>query len=150
MATANGLANLRPWTAEDRAARFQPFRTHTTALVKYIRAQTEDGKEMADFMLAVLRGQKIKTPGLNGARRIPSIRDRMSAADWLANRAFGMPKESVEVTESENARQERLTLLQTLPSEARQAMRAILIEALEAEARVPPQIAPGANGGPHA
>lgn len=150
MAHPNTLANLRPWTPEDRAHRGQPFRNAQTVLIQYIRHQSKDGAEMVDFMFAVLRGETIKAPGLKRKRAVPTIRDRMHAADWLANRAFGLPKETIEVSDPEGARQERLTLLAKLPSEARQALRAILSEALAAQALAPRPIAPEANGGPHA
>jgi hypothetical protein len=45
----------------------------------YIRSKTLDGEEIADFMLAIFRDEN---------RR---LRDRMEAATWLADRAFGRP-----------------------------------------------------------
>ena len=49
-----------------------------------IREQTRDGREIADFMLSVLRGPRRK------------VSDRMQAATWLADRGFGRPAQSVE------------------------------------------------------
>jgi hypothetical protein len=45
----------------------------------------QDGEELVQFMLKVLRGQ------LPGAR----LRDRMAAAEWLADRGFGRPVQAV-------------------------------------------------------
>jgi hypothetical protein len=133
----HSLANLRPWTKSDRDVRgtvhVNPKRL---SLVKYIRSRTDDGREMADFMLAVLRGERLRLPGLPPARAHarPNIRLRMQAADWLANRAFGFPKESLEVTDGE-ARQERLTLLASMSDDDLSALRVILLRALEARAQ---------------
>ena len=52
-----------------------------------IRAQTRDGEELVRFMLEVLRGN------LPDAR----LRDRMAAAEWLADRGFGRPVQAVGV-----------------------------------------------------
>ena len=56
-------------------------------LVAAIRAQTRDGEELVRFMLAVLRG---RVPGSR-------LRDRMAAAEWLADRGFGRPVQAVGV-----------------------------------------------------
>jgi hypothetical protein len=132
----HSLANLRPWTSSDRAVRgtahVNPKRR---SLVHYIRSRTDDGREMADFMLAVLRGERLRIPGVPPTRaRSANIRLRMQAADWLANRAFGFPKESLEVTDGET-RQERLTLLASMSDDDLAALRVILLRALEARAQ---------------
>ena len=46
----------------------------------YIQERTADGSELTDFVLSVFRGE-------NGA----SIKERMDAATWLADRGFGKP-----------------------------------------------------------
>jgi hypothetical protein len=132
----HSLANLRPWTHADRAVRGTPHvNPKRLSLVKYIRSRTDDGREMADFMLAVLRGEPLRIPGVRRNRvRSANIRLRMQAADWLANRAFGFPKESLEVTDGE-ARQERLTLLASMSDDDLSALRVILLRALEARAQ---------------
>lgn len=54
-------------------------------LAAYVRAQTKEGKELADFMLAVLRRS-----GEFEHARLP-LAVRMDAATWLAERGFGKP-----------------------------------------------------------
>jgi hypothetical protein len=55
-------------------------------LVRAIREQTNDGEELVDLMLKVFRGE------VDGAK----LRDRMEAATWLADRAFGKPVQALE------------------------------------------------------
>jgi hypothetical protein len=50
----------------------------------YIRTRTKDGEALADFMLAVMTDTNRK------------IDQRMEAATWLADRAFGKPAQVVE------------------------------------------------------
>ena len=116
----------------------------------YIRAQTDDCKEVANLMLGIMRGQPITDPSLAKKRRYPSIRDRMQAADWLTNRAFGLPREFVEITEGAEARAQRQTLIAAMSPEDREALMALLRRAIEAQA--PPALpsAPEAPDGPHA
>lgn len=146
MATGALPAGLRPWTAEDRAHRGRPklFSHLPVSLIRYIRTQTFDGQEMADFMLLVLRGGPIKQAHLSKKKSFPSLRDRMEAANWLTNRAFGLPKETIELTESEDTRAARQTLIAAMSEEDRAALKAILLKAIEAQAttEAPPVPAP--------
>jgi hypothetical protein len=57
-------------------------------LVAGIREETDDGLELVNLMLQVLRGE------LPGVR----VRDQMEAASWLADRGFGKPTVAVEVS----------------------------------------------------
>lgn len=132
---ANSLANLRPWQPEDRTYRGNPKRN---PLRHYIRQQTLDGREMADFMLGVLRGEPILKSRLAKRDRIPSLKARMYAAEWLADRAFGRPKESVEITEGDGTRAERRTLIAAMSPEDREALMALLRRAIEAQTPAPP------------
>src|SRR5207244_5015060 len=50
-------------------------------LAQLIREATDDGRELVDFMLRVVRGKEARA----------RVRDRMDAATWLADRAFGKP-----------------------------------------------------------
>lgn len=54
--------------------------------VQAIREATRDGEELVRFMVRVLRGQ------VRGVR----VRDRLEAASWLADRAFGKPVAAAE------------------------------------------------------
>ena len=60
-------------------------------LTRHIREITGEGAELVNFMLAVFRGDVSQIP--NGKARLPNIdlRDRIAAATWLADRAFGRP-----------------------------------------------------------
>src|ERR1044071_8420231 len=50
-------------------------------LAQAVRDATGDGQELVAFMLTVVRGQ----------HRHVRVRDRIDAATWLADRAFGKP-----------------------------------------------------------
>ncbi len=51
-------------------------------LAAYVRENTDGGAEIVDLMLGVMRGDVI-------GGQVPRVRDRMDAATWLADRAFG-------------------------------------------------------------
>ena len=54
------------------------------SLVSKIREETDDGSELVAFMLKALRGR------IKGA----TVRDKIAAATWLADRGFDKPVES--------------------------------------------------------
>ena len=60
-------------------------------LASYVRETTNNGKEMVDLMTSIMRGETIDGTA-------PRIRDRMDAASWLADRAFGKPTTQIEAT----------------------------------------------------
>ena len=60
-------------------------------LASYVRETTNNGKEMVDLMTSIMRGETIDGTA-------PRIRDRMEAASWLADRAFGKPTTQIEAT----------------------------------------------------
>jgi len=65
-------------------------------LAAYVRDSTDGGEEIVEIMVSVMRGDVI-------GGQVPRIRDRMDAATWLADRAFGKPVASVEaITRSVN------------------------------------------------
>ena len=53
----------------------------------FIREQTNDGEELAKFAIDILRGKK-------GAK----LPDQLSAMTWLADRGWGKPLQSTEMT----------------------------------------------------
>jgi hypothetical protein len=63
-------------------------------LTRYIRETTSEGAELVNFMLAVFRGDMAHLPNAR-TRPLPrneiDLRDRIAAATWLADRAFGRP-----------------------------------------------------------
>ena len=60
-------------------------------LAAYVRESTGNGQEMVDLMTSVMRGETI-----DGTK--PRIKDRMDAASWLSDRAFGKPSMQIEAT----------------------------------------------------
>lgn len=65
-------------------------------LGQYIREQTRDGAEIADLFAKVFRGERPEN-----ARKDPDLQDRMYAGNWLAERGFGRPKQSVDIGTTE-------------------------------------------------
>ena len=55
----------------------------------YVRENTDGGEEIVELMVSVMRGDVI-------GGQVPRIRDRMDAATWLADRAFGKAVAQVE------------------------------------------------------
>ena len=66
-------------------------------LMRYVRQQTRDVKELADFMLAILR----RTGEFEHGRL--SLDVRMQAATWLAERGFGRVPQQTELTGRDGA-----------------------------------------------
>ena len=60
-------------------------------LASYVRESTNNGQEMVDLMTSIMRGETI-----DGTK--PRIKDRMDAASWLSDRAFGKPSMQIEAT----------------------------------------------------
>ena len=58
-------------------------------LATYVRENTNGGDEIVQLMVSVMRGDVI-------GGQVPRIRDRMDAATWLADRAFGKDVAQVE------------------------------------------------------
>ena len=58
-------------------------------LAAYVRENTDGGAELVELMVSVMRGDVI-------GGQAPRIRDRMDAATWLADRAFGKAVAQVE------------------------------------------------------
>jgi hypothetical protein len=57
--------------------------------MQYVRAKTNDGKTIADFMLSVMADTNRK------------LDQRMEAATWLADRGFGKPAQMLQHSGSE-------------------------------------------------
>ena len=72
-------------------------------LATLIRRSTKQGKELVDFVLDVARGKPIKTSVLTLAgtvidvERRSTIRDRLEAVAWLADRGWGRAKEVIQL-----------------------------------------------------
>jgi hypothetical protein len=76
-------------------------------LVRAIREQPADGEELVAFMLAVFRGE-------NDAK----LRDRIDAATWLSDRAFGRPTQTMEHAGKDGEALIPLAVIQAVVAEA--------------------------------
>jgi len=68
-----------------------------------LSSQTDDGMEVVRFALAVMRGETVEPP--SGKAKKPrkkkwSERSRIWAAEWLADRLWGKPRQVVELETS--------------------------------------------------
>ena len=106
----------------------------------YIRDNTRDGKDLIEFVLAILHG---RVRGVDSKKLQENVWLRLQAADWLATRGWGKPPQSVEL-EFINSPFERelkgLTVEQLRAVlreiDARDSMPIIEVEAKELEAAV--------------
>lgn len=57
---------------------------------EYIRAETKEGKDLVDFALSVVRGEKQR-----GAKQPPGLLYRLEALKWLGDRGWGKPLQAV-------------------------------------------------------
>jgi hypothetical protein len=77
-----------------KRGRFGNLAGRPLRLARHIRDITGEGAELVDFMLAVFRGDVTRIPTTRAQsrhRREIDLRDRIAAATWLADRAFGRP-----------------------------------------------------------
>lgn len=80
--------NLTPWRP-GQSGNPSGRRKGGTGFAKAIREESKDGRELWEFAFSVMRGQ------VEGA----SLRDRMDAMKWLADRGFGKVPDAVELEE---------------------------------------------------
>jgi hypothetical protein len=87
----------------DNAGRFLPGVSgnpsgRPKSLSRYIREKTNDGADIADFMLNIFTKQeKIEYEKSDGSlvSRDPNLREQMEAANWLSDRGFGKPTQPI-------------------------------------------------------
>lgn len=65
-------------------------------ITEYIQYHTKHGREMIDLYLAVMRGEAVVWR--KGSLHPAELADRMHAAEWLVNQAWGKPQEHIEVS----------------------------------------------------
>jgi hypothetical protein len=139
----DGATAARP-TARSRGLR-PPWRPGQTGnpygrgvslltLAARVRRITDDGQALLDFYVAVLRGQPIPVPGRR-APLVPTLDQRMHAANWLADRGWGKSPETIELTGKVSSKEARRALLSRLSDEERATLRAILQRAVDRGAR---------------
>ena len=91
----------------------------------------DDGNDLIAFFSAIMRGDR----AFLGERRPIALRDRMDAARWLADRAYGKPPQTVAVADLEQEQREQtaatLQGARDLPEHLKNQIRAWLIERRE-------------------
>jgi hypothetical protein len=115
--------------------RFQPGQSgnpggrsrYAAELTRLSRERTNNGADLVDLFVAILRGDAIRT---GRVRRRPNLHERMTAAMWLADRGWGRAKEMVEILD-EHSPDERRALVRVMTAEERTQLRTLL-EAAEA------------------
>jgi hypothetical protein len=151
----NAAANLTSRWKPGVSGNPQGGRLSTLKLAGYIRGLTQNGRELTDFLLSVMRGEPLSLPGKNGgqsagqrARPRPELRVR--AAEILLDRAFGKAKELIElVGEPSDATSLRRTVIAHMTEEEQAQLRTVLQTAIERAARagaLPPGPGSGAPG----
>ena len=68
----------------------------------YVRDNTLEGEELADFYLAIFRGEKI-----DGKK--PGLRHRMEAGTWLSDRGFGKAVQQSDIKVDHHKPDDRLS-----------------------------------------
>jgi len=100
-------------------------------LAKLARETVGDGADLVQFMAAVLRGDK----KVLGVRQV-TLRDRMQAAEWLAERGFGKAPLVVDVPEDDESQVDfndsLTTWARSLPPDLRKALGAHMDREFEA------------------
>jgi hypothetical protein len=90
-----------------------------------------DGHDLIAFFSAVMRGDR----AFLGERRPIALRDRMEAARWLADRAYGKPPQTVTIADLEQEQREKtMAVLQgarELPEHLKDQIRAWFTERRE-------------------
>jgi hypothetical protein len=107
-------------------------------LAVQIRKISKNGREMVDFLFAVMRGEPLPLPGKHGRNGPgrpprPSPELRVKAAEMLLDRAFGRSKEIIELTgerSPDELRKQRIELLRQLTDQERGQLRDLLHRAL--------------------
>ncbi len=99
-------------------------------LAALVREQTNDGKELVDLMLSILRGELV----IDGNE--PTHRERMAAAEWLADRGFGKPE-----TTNVNLTTETYSIEELATAIARQRIKERMAK--------PPEVTPGTKDDRH-
>jgi hypothetical protein len=108
--------------------------TSRLTLAKYIRQRSQDGQVYIDFLTAVMNGEPLPLPGMNGRNAPgppprPNIDQRLRAAELLLDRGWGRAKEILELVE-ERPGIDRRALVAQLSAEERATLEHLLDRAL--------------------
>jgi len=86
-------------------------------LASLVRFRTEEGRRLVELMWRIARGGKFrmsaiaKTGDVVEARLRPSVRDRMDAIAWLADRGWGKVKDVIKLEGEETRRPVNIVFL---------------------------------------
>jgi hypothetical protein len=120
-------------------------------LAVQIRKISKNGREMVDFLFAVMRGEPLPLPGKHGRNGPgrpprPSPELRVKAAEILLDRAYGKAKEILELGgegSEDERRKQGVAMLRQLSVEERAQLRTLLETARERAERageIPPSL----------
>ena len=75
----------------------------SAGLAALINAETNGGHELVTFALKVLRGSPLTVTIGEGEDAkietvVPTVKERLTALDWLGDRGFGKPLQAIELT----------------------------------------------------
>ena len=99
---ATSLANLRPWQPGESGARTPEY---MSMLMKFVHRARINSEEALDAALEIMRNKAIHP------------QTRLNAATAIMDRAWGKPKEHVEVSDSNGAAMLRITIVDPNGSE---------------------------------
>jgi len=85
-------------------------------LASLIRFHTEEGRRLVELMWRIARGGKFRVPmmtklGVVECQVRPSVRDRMDAIAWLADRGWGKVKDVIKLENEETRRPVNIVFL---------------------------------------
>jgi hypothetical protein len=113
------MANrTRPWLVP---IQWQPGQTGNPhgrgvsfiSLAAHVRHITQNGRELVDLLLAIVRGESIPLPGRNGNRppkpQRPNLSQRMQAAELLLDRGWGRAPQVIEFLGDASPEQQQQT-----------------------------------------
>jgi len=117
-----------------------------SSLSRYVHQETERGIEIVNLFLAVMRGEKI--PWRNSRRtRLPTLGERLLAAQWLADRGWGKAREMVTIEDDTGTPEERRAVLHAMTDDERALMAALLARArARIDAPAPPVVVEPPSG----
>jgi hypothetical protein len=118
-------------------------------LAAQVRHVTSNGTELAEFLLAVVRGEAIPVSpsGRTAQPQRPTLAHRLTAVEMLLNRGWGRARETLELLGDSPAQQQQMrrALLASLTDDERAELRTLLTRAIARTAAAPEAAMPEAE-----